>query len=204
MNRAAEYRLNRREVLAAAIAAPAAFLNMGFGPDALAATQDLQPTPACGDADAVTPAQTPGPFFKPSSPERNSLLDPEMRGTRIVLDGYVRSTTCKPVSRALLDFWHADATGAYDNAGYRLRGHQFTDGRGKYHLETIIPGLYPGRTRHFHVSIQVPGRPVLITQLYFPGEAQNRSDGIFNPKLQMSLRESGIGKLATFDFVLRI
>lgn len=196
--------LTRRDVLAAAIAVPASFLARAFGWEALGATQKLEPTPACGDADDLTPSQTPGPFFKPRSPERKSLLEPGIKGTSIVLEGRVRSTKCKPVPRALIDFWHADATGAYDNVGYQLRGHQFTDDQGRYRLETIVPGLYPGRTRHFHVSVQAPGRPVLITQLYFPGEAQNRRDGIFNPKLEMSLRESGPGKLASFDFVLNV
>jgi protocatechuate 3,4-dioxygenase beta subunit len=113
----------------------------------------------------------------------------------------VRSTQCKPVPRAVVDFWHADASGAYDNTGYKLRGHQFTDDQGRYRLETILPGLYPGRTRHFHVRVQAPGRPVLTTQLYFPGEADNKRDSIFNPKLVISFRDSA-SKVAAFDFVL--
>jgi len=114
----------------------------------------------------------------------------------------VRSTQCKPVQGALVDFWQADAGGEYDNEGYRLRGHQFTDARGRYRLETIVPGLYPGRTRHFHVRVQAPNRPVLTTQLYFPGEPANKRDGIFNSKLLMAVRDSIGGKAAAFDFIL--
>ena len=69
------------------------------------------------------------------------------------------------VARALLDVWHADDRGGYDTAGFRLRGHQFTDGSGRFELETIVPGLYPGRTRHIHVKVQAPNGPILTTQL---------------------------------------
>jgi protocatechuate 3,4-dioxygenase beta subunit len=195
--------LTRRELLAAWLAVPG-FLLATYGVEAFGAAQELEPTPGCGDADEVTPRQTAGPFYKPSSPERTSLLEPGLEGTRIVLDGYVRSTKCKPLSGALLDFWHADAGGQYDNAGYRLRGHQFTDSKGRYRLETVVPGLYPGRTRHFHVRVQAPDRPILTTQLYFPDELQNRRDWLFNPKLLLSLRNSATVKMAAFDFVLNL
>ena len=87
--------------------------------------------------------------------------------------------------RALVDFWQADDRGQYDNTGYRLRGHQFTDDTGHYRLETIVPGLYSGRTRHIHVKVQAPNQPVLTTQLYFHGEPANQRDFIFNPDLVM-------------------
>ena len=159
----------------------------------------LKPTPASGQA---TPAQTEGPYFKPSSPERGSLLDPEMRGRRLVVTGVVRGTDCKPVPRALLDFWQADAGGRYDNSGFRLRGHQFTDAEGRYRLETIVPGVYPGRARHIHVKAQAPSRPPLTTQMYFPGEASNARDGLFDPALLVTLADAADGATARFDFVL--
>jgi protocatechuate 3,4-dioxygenase beta subunit len=102
-----------------------------------------------------------------------------------------------------VDFWQADDRGEYDNAGYRLRGHQFTDDAGRYRLETIVPGHYPGRTRHLHVRVQAPNGPVLTTQLYFPDEPANQRDGIFTPELVMKVRDVDAGKLATFDFVLQ-
>src|SRR5262245_41680636 len=195
--------LSRRQVILASLGVPVAVLGRAYGLEP-AAARPLAPTPACGDGDDVTPSQTPGPFFKPRSPERKSLLEPVVHGAKIVLEGRVLSPKCKPVARALLDFWQADASGEYDNAGYRLRGHQFADDQGRYRLETIVPGLYPGRTRHFHVRVQAPNRPVLTTQLYFPGEAANKRDAIFNPKLVISTRDSAGSKVADFDFVLDI
>jgi protocatechuate 3,4-dioxygenase beta subunit len=103
----------------------------------------------------------------------------------------------------LLDFWQADGRGQYDNQGYRGRGHQFTDAAGTYRLVTVVPELYSGRTRHIHVKVQAPNRPVLTTQLYFPGEARNARDRLFNPALVMAVQETANGgKAAQFNFVL--
>lgn len=163
----------------------------------------LAATPSCGDGDAdPTEAQTEGPYFTPGSPQRRSLLQRGVRGSRLIVTGRVLTTDCRPAARALLDVWQADGRGVYDNRGYRLRGHQFTDAQGRYRLETVFPGLYPGRTRHIHVKVQARGGPILTTQIYFPGVPQNASDGIFDPDLLVSLRRSGGVRRARFDFVV--
>lgn len=169
-----------------------------------AAVQALSPTPACGDDDEPTPEQTAGPYYTPNTPERTSLLEAGISGTKLVVSGAVLSTGCQPIARALLDFWHCDADGVYDNAGYKLRGHQFSDEQGRYTLETIVPGIYPGRTRHIHVMVQAPNQPVLVTQLYFPDEPENAGDGIFDPALIMKLEDGGEGQAANFNFVLPV
>jgi protocatechuate 3,4-dioxygenase beta subunit len=190
----------RREFLSATAAAAAA-VAFGAVSDARA-----QAPKACGQNGAITltptPSQTEGPYFKPNTPMRASLLEPGMPGTKLVIEGSVLTTDCRPVARALLDFWQADAGGHYDNAGYRLRGHQLTDEAGRYRLETVVPAQYPGRTRHIHVKVQAPGQPALTTQLYFPDGADNRRDSIFDPALVMRVRDVEGGKLATFDFIL--
>ena len=155
-------------------------------------------TPAC----APTPSQTEGPYFKAGAPRRSSLLEPGVGGVRLTVTGTVRGNDCAPIAGARLDFWQADAEGGYDNAGFRLRGHQLTGADGRYRLETVVPGLYPGRTRHIHVRVEATGYPVLTTQLYFPDEPGNRRDGIFRPALVMTVRDGAGGKQATFDFVL--
>lgn len=185
--------------------AAAAALIAASLPDSAAARSrhGVSPTPDCGDDDEPTPSETQGPFFTPRSPERASLLEPGMPGRRIVLTGRVVSPGCQPLAGALLDFWHADDSGAYDNEGYRLRGHQFTDADGRYRLATIVPGLYPGRTRHFHVKVQPRGGRLLTTQLYFPGEPRNARDFLFRPDLLMAVHDAGRDKDARFNFVLR-
>jgi protocatechuate 3,4-dioxygenase beta subunit len=190
---------------APAIAAPSA----APAPTAALPTQApaaaLPATPACGDDDDdPTLAQTEGPYYTPNTPERASLLEANMAGTKLVVSGQVLSTSCQPIGRALLDFWQADDSGQYDNSGYTLRGHQFADDQGRFRLETIVPGLYPGRTRHIHVKVQAPNQPVLTTQLYFPNEPSNARDGIFQPELVMDVADNADGKVGNFTFVLTI
>ena len=154
---------------------------------------------AWAQACSPSPRQTEGPFFKPSSPQRVTLIEPGTRAPRLVVSGRVLSRDCQPLKGVLLDVWHADEQGDYDNQGFRYRGHQFTDADGRWRLETILPAVYPGRTRHIHVKVQPAGGRILTTQLYFPGEPENQRDGIFDPELVM--RMSGRGEGA-FDFVV--
>jgi protocatechuate 3,4-dioxygenase beta subunit len=188
----------RRHMLISGAFASAA---LGLTKDAFGQAQ-LPPTPACRDGDAATVRQTEGPFFKPSSPQRVDLREAGMRGQPVELSGVVLTRGCRPVERALVDLWQADHEGDYDNKGFRLRGHQYTDAEGRYRFRTIVPGAYPGRTRHFHVKVQPPGGRVLTTQLYFPGEAKNRTDGLFRQELLMRVAKAEGSLAARFDFVL--
>jgi protocatechuate 3,4-dioxygenase beta subunit len=156
-----------------------------------------------GTTQTLTVAQTEGPYFKTNSPERTSLVDDTIQGTLLTITGQVLAADGTPVANALVDFWQANASGAYDNSGYNLRGHQYTDENGYYTLTTVVPGLYPGRTRHIHVKVQAPNGPLLTTQLYFPGEARNTTDGIFDPSLVLNVTDNSDGtQAATFNFVV--
>ncbi|UCF77063.1 MAG: intradiol ring-cleavage dioxygenase [Betaproteobacteria bacterium] len=185
----------RRKFLGAALVLPLVSMRTASG-------QALPLTPACGEKPERTPSQTAGPFYTPDSPRRGSLVEPGGGAERLALMGFVLSPQCKPVANALLDFWHCDEAGNYDNRGFRYRGHQFTDAQGRFRLDTIVPGEYPGRTRHIHVKVQAPGGRVLTTQLYFPGEPRNRSDWIYRPELTMQITRKGIQRDARFDFVV--
>jgi protocatechuate 3,4-dioxygenase beta subunit len=170
--------------------------------EAAAEAGELRATPACADDDDdPTPEQTEGPFYTPDTPRRSNLVIAGVSGAALLLTGDVVDSRCRPVRGALLDFWQADARGQYDNQGYLLRGHQFADAQGRFGLRTIVPGLYPGRTRHIHVKVQRPHGKILTTQLYFPGEPRNRTDNIFDALL-MDIRRTGAGRRATFRFVL--
>lgn len=199
-------RISRKNLLKAAALAGAAPLLLGGGAALARDHADGEPplTPACDDGDDPTMPQMEGPYFKPGSPLRTSLVTHGTPGTPLKVTGYVFGRACRPVPGALMDFWQADANGGYDNTGYGFRGHQLTDGQGAFTLTTIVPGLYPGRTRHLHVKVQAPGRPVLTTQLYFPGEPRNATDAIFHPSLLMTVRQAGPGREASFDFVLDV
>ena len=194
--------ISRRLALRASAFAAALAVAGASGVSHAVAQAPLDPTTACDDGDDPTPAQTAGPFFKPRSPRRGRLAEPGMTGTRLTLTGTVLTRACRPVPQALIDLWHADAGGAYDNDGFRLRGHVFTDAEGRFRFETIVPGRYPGRTPHLHLRAQPPNGRILTTQLYFPDEPQNRRDGLFNPDLLMRMQTGAAGAAARFDIVL--
>lgn len=162
----------------------------------------LEPTPELPDPDEPTPELTAGPFYKPNSPLRAKLVDDHAKGKKLVVVGRVLDTTGRPVPRALLDFWHCDENGAYDNVGFRFRGHQFADDKARFKLETLYPGLYPGRTRHIHVRVQPPNGRILTTQLYFPGEPGNARDPLFRKSCLLELKETRDAVEASFAFVL--
>jgi protocatechuate 3,4-dioxygenase beta subunit len=134
----------------------------------------------------LTVAQTEGPYYTPNSPERNSLLEEGMPGTRLFVVGYVLDQNCQPLSNAWIDFWQADPNGEYDNVGYTLRGHQFTDEQGRYYLQTVLPGEYPGRTQH--PCEGSARREFNDNQLYFPNY-RAANDGIFDPTLIVQMEE---------------
>lgn len=192
----AELPLSRRQVLGGLVAVPLGAALARVAP-VRAEDAPLAPTPACDDS--PTPKQTEGPYWTANSPERNDFTPDGAPGDRMTLTGTVVDTACRPVPGTLLDFWQCDGQGVYDNNGFKLRGHQYTDANGAFRLTTVKPGLYPGRTRHFHVKVRPPGGQVLTTQLYFPGEPANRTDGIYQPELEMTVSDTGD---ATFTFVM--
>lgn len=185
---------------AAATAAPTSSPGAATGPAATPAA-GLPSVTDCRAPATPTTAQTEGPFFKAGSPERASLLGPGITGTTLVVTGFVLTRSCRPLAGAKVDFWQANAQGAYDNSGFNLRGHHFTDAQGRYRLETISPAEYPGRTPHIHVKVTPSGGTTLTSQLYVPDQARNASDSIFRPELVMKV-ERGTLLLGRFDFVL--
>ena len=160
-----------------------------------AAVKKLSPTPAVEE----------GPYYKEGSPERKSIAGPGMPGTKLVLEGRVRDSSGKPIPNAWVDFWQADSVGNYDNEGYGLRGHQYTDKDGKYHLETIKPAGYEPRAPHLHVKVRpTPDSPVFTTQLFFAGDEKNATDMIYEELTAMTTKKYKDGEKAEFDFVVDV
>ena len=178
--------------------APAGAQGLGTFPGAADAPK------ACKPDEKATPAAPAGPDYRARPPRRSSLIEPGVTGPRLVLTGTVSGLTCGPIKNANVEFWQADARGAYDRAGFRLRGQQVTDATGHYRLETIVPGASGKRAPTVHVRVQPPRRSAFTTQLFFPGAPQNTGDPAFRPELAMTVTERSDGLTATFDIVLDI
>jgi protocatechuate 3,4-dioxygenase beta subunit len=153
----------------------------------------------------LTSANMEGPYYKAGAPERANLIDAGMPGQPIRISGRVFDQACNLLPGAKVDFWQADANGVYDNTGYILRGYVVTDADGAYTLDTIEPGVYPGRPPHVHVKVFAPdGRELLTTQMYFAG-SENSGDVLGAPDLlvpYLGLDDQGRQQIA-FDFVVQ-
>ncbi len=160
-------------------------------------------TASAGPVCELTRPDAEGPYWIPGSPERSDLRNPG-DGPLLDLHLSVVDLDCMPVPGAWIDIWHTDPDGGYDNNGWGYRGHHFTDGTGGSLLETVVPGMYPGRTRHIHVKVRGATPTTLTTQLYFPDVPENENDGLYHPDLEVTvLEEDAEGNMiAEFLFVL--
>jgi protocatechuate 3,4-dioxygenase, beta subunit len=185
---------------------------------------------AFAQALTTTPALTIGPYYPNALPldQDNDLLlindsiTPSV-GEIMWVSGRVLDSGGSPVRGAVVEIWQADNNGAYIHTGspitnrepnFQGYGKFETASDGRYLFRTVKPGIYPGRTRHIHYQIKVPGRGNLITQCHFEGEALNTGDmvltGIANAAQRQSvirpiesIATSSIGeKRVTFDIVM--
>ena len=124
-----------------------------------------------------------GPFYTANAPvlADNQLAKATETGTRLILSGIVQTLDCtKIIKNTVIDIWHANKDGAYDNTGFNLRGKVSSNAQGFYTFETVLPGKYLNgsayRPRHIHFKITPPGFPTIITQLYFEGDTDIPGD----------------------------
>lgn len=208
MNRSVTRRLALTGLAAAGGAAAAPFaaragsMLLGYAASGPAADRGLGLAPPA-ECRPGTRTTTAGPFYTPQTPRRDTLREPDTRGETLVFEGLVLAHDCRPLAGAVIDIWHCDEDGNYDNRGFRYRGHQFIDEAGAFRFETIRPVRYSGRTPHIHVKVQGEETKVLTTQVYFPDlEEANANDWIFRDDLVMRLDRADDGWRGRFDFVL--
>ena len=172
---------SRREAMVGALTAPL------LGAQAAAQTK-LKPTGQ----------ETLGPFYPvraPTSHDTDLTHYPGHKGGRalgqvIQLTGRVLDTSGRPLPKAEVKVWQANAAGRYTNpvdSNHAPLDPNFlgvvsfgVDSNGNYRLRTVKPGAYPEpsgtmRTPHVHFDV-VNADYRLITQMYFPGEALNGKD----------------------------
>jgi catechol 1,2-dioxygenase len=132
-----------------------------------------------------------GPYYRAGAPERTSLCEPGEPGDPFAVEGRVIGDDCKAIAGALVEVWHADASGEYDMIGpqkprdpavYHLRTMLRSDKNGAFAFDTIVPGFYGGRARHIHYAFHADGYEPFITQSYFSGDPRVASDSIARKK----------------------
>ncbi len=159
-----------------------------------------------------------GPFYTENPPEivNGILASKDEPGTKLTISGRVHNLDCSLfLANTIIDVWHANNAGNYDNQGYNLRGQVLTNSEGFYLFQTIKPGNYlvgnTFRPSHIHFKIKPPESSTLTTQLYFSGDeyipgdpAASLVNGTFNASNRIiSLFDDGNGGLeGTFDIVL--
>ncbi|MER3328704.1 MAG: twin-arginine translocation signal domain-containing protein, partial [Candidatus Kapaibacterium sp.] len=124
-----------------------------------------------------------GPFYTDNPPikEDGQIAKENEAGQRIRISGRVTNLDCTEIlSGSIVDVWHANDAGEYDNTGYNLRGKVIANEQGFYMFETILPGKYLNGSRyrpsHIHFKITPPDFPTLTTQLYFEGDTSIEDD----------------------------
>lgn len=159
-----------------------------------------------------------GPFYTDNPPflADNKLAKDTEDGTPMIITGRVFNLDCSQyIPETVIDVWHADNAGDYDNNGFNLRGYTKTNSQGFYLFETIKPGKYLNgnsfRPSHIHYKITPPGFAELTTQLYFEGDdsipgdaAASITSGNFDATNRIiPLSENADGILeGTFDIVI--
>ena len=178
-------RLTRREILGllgttgAALTAIRCAGESPTSPSALTEATTTTATSRQGQACAVTPTETIGPY-----PSLVDLFRSDIRenksGTLLTLTLKVinANSACAAVSGANVEIWHVDASGNYSQYGSQagqtyLRGIQTTDVNGEVTFTTIYPGWYQGRATHIHIEVTVGGVSRKVTQIAFPESINN-------------------------------
>ena len=197
----------------------------------LALTAFATAAPALALELALTPGQTPGPFYPNRLPldSDNDLVAVAGRaqgaaGTVSHVMGRVLDSAGNPLGGMRVEIWQCDSRGVYhhprdprnaeadrDFQGY---GRTVSGDDGAYRFRTIAPVPYPGRAPHIHFALSGPGLSGFTTQMYIAGHPLNERDFVLSripdgPARQSLMVEFGPGeaiepgtRLANFDIVL--
>lgn len=144
----------------------------------------------------ITKSDMLGPYYVSGTSKIINLNTQNLPGDKIIVSGKLYGTIDKstPVTNAMIEVWHADNGGTYHPVGdgnvsdytadkITLRGFVNTDAQGNYMFESIRPGLYPGRPRHFHYKITANGYKTLVTQIYFKDDPTTSNENIENCRI---------------------
>ena len=163
----------------------------------------------------ITNSDILGPYWSEDHLYRTILANFDEPGTRIFISGTVKANDCEtPIQNGVVDVWHANDNGCYtvfqecdtgnsDEDPYNLRGKMLTNENGEYAFESIWPGYYATRPKHFHYKITTPNGLELVTQCYFEGDPQVTEEWeAGHPGQIIPLEEGENGLIGIFDIVM--
>lgn len=173
----------------------------------------------CEDRPGTTPSTLPGPFYRADAPDLplGANLCRNGDGQPLAVTGRVTSLSGQPVAGALVEVWHANTAGRYENQDpdnqpeHNLRGRFTTDADGAFHFRTIRPGGYSlpddgpvgqlarklglslDRPAHVHFAVTAPGHRRLVTAIFDGSDPAIGRDALFavKPDLIGTIRPDG-------------
>ncbi|MGZ9809313.1 dioxygenase family protein [Pseudoroseicyclus sp. H15] len=181
--------------------------------------------------DGATPNTLIGPFYRKGAPLRQDgeSISIDGAGEPLRFEAEVVGLRGEPVPGALVEIWHANGDGLYENQSpdlqpeHNLRGSYRTGPEGRVRIHTVRPGGYaipddgpvgwllgrlgmsPDRPAHLHFRISAKGYETLTTHLFDPSDPAIDADPLFavHPALMAELTpHSEGGFAASFRFVL--
>ncbi|KAJ7062771.1 aromatic compound dioxygenase [Mycena amicta] len=89
-------------------------------------------------------------------PIRSALNVNNAPGVELIVDiGVMDTTTCKPLSNAMVELWGPNAVGQYSTTA--LRGAIATASNGIAEFQTIFPGFTAGAANHLNILVHQTG-----------------------------------------------
>ena len=171
-----------------------------------------------------------GPFYLPDAPVVKAPFAlphrPDEKGDPLHVTGRVSSADGSPLAGAMLDVWHADASGLYsgfsDIPEGMLRGKVRTNDDGSFEFRTVMPapymiphdgptgrmiaacGWHPWRPAHLHLLVSADGHETLTSQLYFASGDYLDSDVAEAVKDSLVVNPEWKGNTLHFDYQFRL
>lgn len=180
-------------------------------------------------ANMATPTDAQGPFY-PITPQKDKDADLThvkgkngiAKGQVIEIYGQVLDQDLNPIEDVTIDLWQANSFGKYHHPhddseapideNFQSWAILQSGKHGKFRFKTVMPGAYPlhssdQRTPHIHFKVTKYGYESLLTQLYFPDQALNKTDGLYTRKNKqqqalMTAKKTETKNVLKYDIIL--
>lgn len=179
----------------------------------------------------VTPNTVLGPFYRADAPDLplGANISRDGKGQPLAVSGRVAMLGGCPASGAIIEVWHANAQGRYENQEpdlqpeNNLRGRFRADADGQFHFRSVMPagyalpsdgpvgrlmaalGLCLERPAHLQFRVLAKGAQVLTTHVFDRADPAIGRDAIFGvtPELMAEFRHlPDQGRVLELELVL--